>query len=80
MPKAWRRNTVVQQVVIPEPGLGPVGCSHIAPGRAQGDFDLSGKIAPPVLQRMAAQICQNVKDTVVAYGSLPAAGGRRLEL
>ena len=80
MPKARRRNTVVRQVVIPEPGLGPVGGSHIAPGRAQGDFDLSGKIAQLVLQRMAAQICQNVKDTVVAYGSLPAARGRRMEL
>jgi hypothetical protein len=51
-----------------------VGGSHIAPGRAQGDFDLSGKIVQHVLQRMTAQICQNVKDTVVAYGFLPAAG------
>jgi len=64
VPKARRRNIVVRQVVVP--GRGPVGCSYIAPGRAQGDFDLSGKIAQHILQRMAAQICQNVKDTVVA--------------
>jgi hypothetical protein len=66
VPKARRRNTVVRQIVVPEPGLGPLGGSHIAPRRAQGDFDLSGKIAHHVLQRMAAQNCQNVKDTIVA--------------
>ena len=76
MPKARRRNIVVRQVVVPERGLGPVGSSHIAPGRAQGDFDLSGKIAQHVLQRMAAQICQTAKVQSWRMPLCPLPGGR----